>query len=1015
MRQKIYMKSGKHMRTFVAALLLLSFTVLASAAEFRGLIIRGSDWAYEKSAEEKQEALRNILSEAKEQHFNSIIFQIREAGECYYPSSSETWSSLFGERDPGFDPLAFVLREAHQQQLQLIVQMDVLSAYSFINKPASPEHISRKKAKWLLADEQNEPLREDIYYYLDPFNPEVVTYIKKNVAEITDRYNIDGFYFSELKYPNDKILKTKTFQQQYQQIAAFSGKSEEDVARDMISNILEAAAAEIRIRKPYLLIFAECEALPYEVKKYRDIKPADSYYFQQGQRWLEDGLIDVLVPKIFTRHRDFEDIYSLYETATDTKQNLIPLLQGDEDIYRDQDVRKSLQHVRKLEGSGILLHSVSNVLSGKPLFDTAEDLPYLSLDRGTVNAVEIDLNSLNIHHDIVKLSQKERIRMLDQHNILNLILRDLPRTLRIETMDAVLRYSTREWVVPYRYQALSTRELVRPERFVELRKAPGLLSVDSAYQFLFRASPGDTRINGEPVKAYPYTGVFFQWIPFKPYGKRTLVRGSVHSNGDSVYYEDVFFGNIPDTSSQHALIMSSVSPQGTVLLPPDDQLRVSFRSDLADQMDTILVYANGQPFPLWHNGTQYIGEIPTAKYILSDTVFIQVAARDIGGKEYSYNLPIKMKVLPREAFPLIETTEDFVPFSYSLGLVRLGGPYLYEYPKKVRFATDAKFGSDYRVRLNATEVAYVNERYVRELAPNTPEPAYNLTSMSAQPDSNMDRVIIPRPEPVPYTVFPEPEQKRIRIRLYGVHSNSTWISHRSGLKLIDYVSWQQVDATTYDVLVYLTSSNIWGYDLKQQERFLSLELRYPPKQKKLRIALEAGHGGEWNWGAIGLSGLKEKDVNLDVTQKTRDILAGMGYEVIEIRPEDSSPMLRERWLLTDSLKADIFVSIHANAAGGDYLRVSGTSTYYNNPFWRDFATSTYTKLLELPLEEFGVVGSFNYMMCRMSQRPSILVELAFMSHAEDESKLANPEFRSDMAQKVAESVHAYILNKLKNE
>jgi N-acetylmuramoyl-L-alanine amidase len=38
-----------------------------------------------------------------------------------------------------------------------------------------------------------------------------------------------------------------------------------------------------------------------------------------------------------------------------------------------------------------------------------------------------------------------------------------------------------------------------------------------------------------------------------------------------------------------------------------------------------------------------------------------------------------------------------------------------------------------------------------------------------------------------------------------------------------------------------------------------------------------------------------------------------------------------------------------------------------------------------------------------------------MSHAEDESKLANPEFRSDMAQKVAESVHAYILNKLKNE
>jgi N-acetylmuramoyl-L-alanine amidase len=109
----------------------------------------------------------------------------------------------------------------------------------------------------------------------------------------------------------------------------------------------------------------------------------------------------------------------------------------------------------------------------------------------------------------------------------------------------------------------------------------------------------------------------------------------------------------------------------------------------------------------------------------------------------------------------------------------------------------------------------------------------------------------------------------------------------------------------------------------------------------------------------------------------------------------------------------VFVSIHANAAAGDYLRVSGTSTYYNNPYWRDFAELTYATMRELPLEEFGVVGSFNYMMCRMSQRPSILVELAFMSHAEDENKMANPEFRTEMAKKIAESVNEYIGKKLK--
>ncbi|MDZ7821723.1 MAG: N-acetylmuramoyl-L-alanine amidase [Candidatus Marinimicrobia bacterium] len=97
---------------------------------------------------------------------------------------------------------------------------------------------------------------------------------------------------------------------------------------------------------------------------------------------------------------------------------------------------------------------------------------------------------------------------------------------------------------------------------------------------------------------------------------------------------------------------------------------------------------------------------------------------------------------------------------------------------------------------------------------------------------------------------------------------------------------------------------------------------------------------------------------------------------------------------------------------GGYLRVGGTSIYYKDPFWKDFAEIAYDKLLELPLEEFGRVGSFNYMMCRMPQRPSILVEQAFMSHAEDENKLADPEFRTRMAEKIAEAVNAYIERKL---
>ncbi len=98
----------------------------------------------------------------------------------------------------------------------------------------------------------------------------------------------------------------------------------------------------------------------------------------------------------------------------------------------------------------------------------------------------------------------------------------------------------------------------------------------------------------------------------------------------------------------------------------------------------------------------------------------------------------------------------------------------------------------------------------------------------------------------------------------------------------------------------------------------------------------------------------------------------------------------------------MLISIHANAAGTGrgYLGASGTSTYYHNPFWAPLAHAIYDRLLELPLAEFGVVGSFNYLVTRLSTCPAVLVEQAFMSHAEDEEKLNSADFRRNLAHKI---------------
>ena len=157
-----------------------------------------------------------------------------------------------------------------------------------------------------------------------------------------------------------------------------------------------------------------------------------------------------------------------------------------------------------------------------------------------------------------------------------------------------------------------------------------------------------------------------------------------------------------------------------------------------------------------------------------------------------------------------------------------------------------------------------------------------------------------------------------------------------------------------------------------------------------------------------MSGLLEKDINLDLSLRLEEICESRGAEVIQVRPSDIDMSLLDKRDTAILSNADLLISIHANYAGGGFLRVSGTSTYYHNAFWGPLAEKIYERLLETNLKEFGLVGSFNYTVIRTTHMPAILVEQAFLSHAEDEEQLADPEFRQQMAYKIYEGIIDYL-------
>jgi N-acetylmuramoyl-L-alanine amidase len=287
--------------------------------------------------------------------------------------------------------------------------------------------------------------------------------------------------------------------------------------------------------------------------------------------------------------------------------------------------------------------------------------------------------------------------------------------------------------------------------------------------------------------------------------------------------------------------------------------------------------------------------------------------------------------------------------------------------------------------------------------------------MTCGPSAGADVVTIPYLEAVPYEVYPDPEGRRLVITLFGAESAATWVTHRKGCRMIDKLTWEQTTPETFRVYVNLTTEDMWGYDIKPSGRSLVLRIKYPPSYDLsaekpltgLKIAIEAGHGGS-NSGAIGLSGLVEKEINLDLSFRLGELCASMGAEVIQVRDSDRDMGLIEKRNIAIDAGADMLISIHANAGGRGYLSVAGTSTYWHNPFWAPLAQTIYDRLLETGLPEFGVVGSFNYTVTRASQLPAVLVEQAFMTHAEDEEKLSDPAFRQLEAEKIYEGIVDYL-------
>ncbi len=171
----------------------------------------------------------------------------------------------------------------------------------------------------------------------------------------------------------------------------------------------------------------------------------------------------------------------------------------------------------------------------------------------------------------------------------------------------------------------------------------------------------------------------------------------------------------------------------------------------------------------------------------------------------------------------------------------------------------------------------------------------------------------------------------------------------------------------------------------------------------MRIFLDPGHGGV-NPGAIGINGLNESEVNLDVALRTGRLLQQEGYTVNYSRTTDVNLSLAERARLANEWGADYFVSIHCNSNTNPIYKGTETFFYREGSVAEDFAVVVNNALVdEIETKNLGVFAA-NFAVLRLTRMPAILVELAFLSNPEEAALLATDSFRQKCAVGVSRGI-----------
>jgi N-acetylmuramoyl-L-alanine amidase len=181
---------------------------------------------------------------------------------------------------------------------------------------------------------------------------------------------------------------------------------------------------------------------------------------------------------------------------------------------------------------------------------------------------------------------------------------------------------------------------------------------------------------------------------------------------------------------------------------------------------------------------------------------------------------------------------------------------------------------------------------------------------------------------------------------------------------------------------------------------------------KVVVVVDPGHGGR-DPGAVGIGGLHEADIVLDIATQVAALIESEGLQAVLTRSDDREVDLAPRVDVSDAVNADLFVSIHANAISMSRPDVNGIETYYYySTAAARLAETIHNSLLNSTgMNDRGVRQARFYVLTETSM-PAVLVEVGFVTGREDAVRLGSAAARSQIAAAIADGILRYVQQRL---